>query len=139
MDAYIHSPIRLHSVVLKYRDNFTFFSNEPRVKVVSKCNLQPKTPWRITVSREQGQPSLCGDRPRAGRLRFDSRHGQKTFFSVPQLSDLLWGPPSLVFNGYRGLSGWCVKLTTHLHLVPKSRIMELHPCSLTRLHVVMLN
>jgi hypothetical protein len=37
------------------------------------------------------------------------------------------GSPSLLYNGYRGLfprgwSGWSVKLTTHLQLVPRSRI-----------------
>jgi len=30
----------------------------------------------------------------------------------------LWGPPSLLFGGYRGQG---VKLTTHLHLVPRLR------------------
>jgi hypothetical protein len=41
--------------------------------------------------------------------------------------DRLWGPPSLLSNGYLGiflrdLGGRGVKLTTHLHLVPKLRI-----------------
>jgi hypothetical protein len=41
-------------------------------------------------------------------------------------ADLFWGPPNLVFNGYRGFfpRGWServVKLTTHLHPVPRSR------------------
>jgi hypothetical protein len=38
-----------------------------------------------------------------------------------------WGPPSLLSNGYQelfpwGWSGRGVKLTTHFHLVPRSRI-----------------
>jgi hypothetical protein len=38
----------------------------------------------------------------------------------------LWGPPNLLFSGYRRLfprggSGRGVKLTTHLQLVPTSR------------------
>jgi hypothetical protein len=48
------------------------------------------------------------------------------FFSSTPCPDRFWGPPSLISNGYRGLSHWvqsgrCVKLTTHLHLVPRSK------------------
>jgi hypothetical protein len=48
----------------------------------------------------------------------------KIFFFTPQRPDRLWGPPSLLSNGYRGifprgLCGRSVKLTTHLHLVPR--------------------
>jgi hypothetical protein len=43
------------------------------------------------------------------------------FISVPGRPCQLWGPPSLLFNGYRGYYpgsiGRGVKLTTHLHLV----------------------
>jgi len=40
--------------------------------------------------------------------------------------DVFWGPPSLLSNGYRGLfsggkAGRGVMLTTHPHLVPRSR------------------
>jgi hypothetical protein len=48
------------------------------------------------------------------------------FFSSPPRPDWLWSPPSLLYNGYyQGLWGWSgrgVKLTTHLHLVPRSRM-----------------
>jgi len=33
----------------------------------------------------------------AGGPRFNSRQGQRDFFSSP---DWLWGPSSLLFNGY---------------------------------------
>jgi hypothetical protein len=47
--------------------------------------------------------------------------------SSPLRLDRLWGPPSLLSNGYwmfflRGLIGCGVKLTTHFNLVPKSRM-----------------
>jgi hypothetical protein len=42
------------------------------------------------------------------------------------------GPPSLLSSGYQGLiswglSGWCLKLTTHLHLLPRSRMRAAIP------------
>jgi hypothetical protein len=49
--------------------------------------------------------------------------GAKGFFLYP---DRLWGPPSLLYNGYRGVlspgvkRGRGVTLTTHPHLVPRS-------------------
>jgi len=48
------------------------------------------------------------------------------FSSLPR-PDQLWGPPSLLSNGYLGLLPWgqigrVVKLTTHLQLVPRLRM-----------------
>jgi hypothetical protein len=40
--------------------------------------------------------------------------------------DRLWGPPSPISNGYRGVKRPGVKLATHLHLVPRSRMVELY-------------
>jgi hypothetical protein len=59
----------------------------------------------------------------------------KCFFS-PQLPDLS--------NGYRGLfpcgeGGKGVKLTTHLQLVPRSRMVELYLRSPICLHGIVLN
>jgi hypothetical protein len=39
----------------------------------------------------------------------------------------------------RGENGWGLKLTTHLHLVPKSRIVELYLHSSISLHGIVLN
>jgi hypothetical protein len=54
-------------------------------------------------------------------------------FSSPRRPDRLWDPPKLLPNGHRGpipqgLSGWGVKLTTHLQLMPRSRKhVSIHP------------
>jgi hypothetical protein len=65
-------------------------------------------------------------------------------FSSPQRPDRFCGSPSLLSGGHRGLfprgkSDRGVKLTIHLHPVPKSRIVELYLHSLIRLHGVVLN
>jgi hypothetical protein len=82
--------------------------------------------------------STCGDRPRQDVLAwrntqayvrvigFDSRRGWE-FFSSPPRPERLWSLPSLLSSGYHGLFPWVksgrgVKLTTHLHLVPRSRM-----------------
>jgi len=49
------------------------------------------------------------------------------FFSSPSRPKRFWGPPRLLSNGYQGLftRGWSgrgAKLTTHLHLLPRSKI-----------------
>jgi hypothetical protein len=58
------------------------------------------------------------------------------FFSAAQRPDLLWIRPdsySMHIDGRRA------KLTTHLHLVPRSRMVELYLHFLIRLHGVVLN
>jgi hypothetical protein len=69
---------------------------------------------------------------------------RKRRFSSPQRLGQLRGPPSLLSNGYRGLfpkgqSGRSVNLTTHNHLMPRLRMVELHLLSPTRLDGVVLN
>jgi hypothetical protein len=68
----------------------------------------------------------------------------KILFSSPQRSDRFWSPPSLLSNGYRGLSprglsGRDVKLTIHLHLIPRSKIVELYLHSPKYLYGIVLN
>jgi hypothetical protein len=46
------------------------------------------------------------------------------FSSTPQLPDQLSGPSSLLCDGYQGLSGRGVKLTTNFHLVPRSTMVS---------------
>jgi len=69
----------------------------------------------------------------AGQLGFNSWEGQQwDFFSPPLCADQLWSPLSLLSNGFQELSPWWysgrgMKLTTHLHLVLRSRIHGAFP------------
>jgi hypothetical protein len=56
----------------------------------------------------------------------------RDFFFLPPRPYLLWGSPSLLSKGYRGLfplglSGRGVKPTTHFHLVPALRMCGVIP------------
>jgi hypothetical protein len=67
--------------------------------------------------------------------------GREKFSHHP---DKLCGPPIPLTNEYRelfpgGKSGRGSKLTTHLLLVPRSRMVELYLHSLIRLHGIVLN
>jgi hypothetical protein len=64
--------------------------------------------------------------------------GSARFIPSPQLPDRLSGPPSLLSNGHWGKSGRGMKLTTHFHLEPRLRKVELHLRSPIRLHGVVL-
>jgi hypothetical protein len=66
--------------------------------------------------------------------------GGEKFLSTAQRQGRLWGPLSLLFNGYLGKFSWgergrIVKLTIHLHRVP----MELLPPLPIRLHGMVIN
>jgi hypothetical protein len=68
------------------------------------------------------------------------------FFSSPQHPDLLWALPASCqmgtgsfFSGDKRGLGVGVNLTTHLHIVPRSKMVELYLHSAIRLHEVVLN
>jgi hypothetical protein len=64
---------------------------------------------------------------RAGKPRGQSYSGGSVkLFSSPRRPDRLWGQPSHLSTGYwgllnRGQSWGCIKVTTHLPLVPRSK------------------
>jgi len=47
--------------------------------------------------------------------------GSWEFFSSPPRPERLWGPPSLLSSGYEVVKRPGLKLTAHLHLIPKSK------------------
>jgi hypothetical protein len=87
-----------------------------------------RTQMRRARDSSVGIATGCGQNGRGVGVRVPVGSG---IFSPPPRPDRLWGPPSLLSDMYhgllpRGLSGRGVKLTTHLHLLPKLRMMELY-------------
>jgi hypothetical protein len=64
--------------------------------------------------------------------------GAREFF-LHSVQTLLWDSPIFPYNGYWGLFPRGVKLTTHLHLVLRLKMMELYLHSPVRLQGVVLN
>jgi hypothetical protein len=65
-----------------------------------------------------------------------SNPGKGKIFLFSTTSGRLWAPPNLLYKGcggwfFWGQGWWGVKLTTHLRLMPRSRMVELYllsPC-----------
>jgi hypothetical protein len=66
------------------------------------CKPHPRDYNISSDTREQGQFSRYSDKLRAGRPSFDSRKGREIFYTAQRLNRLR-GPPSLPYNGYRGI------------------------------------
>jgi hypothetical protein len=92
---------------------------------------------RIPVLRYQRSTSLCRDSAVGTALRcgpdgagLETWKGQEIFPSSKH-PDRLCDPPSLLFNGNGGSFLWVkyvsVKLTTHLHPVPRLRMSRATP------------
>jgi hypothetical protein len=109
-------------------------------------NLRPSSPpCPVTLSLRLKRPerarsketSWYTDRLRLGRSDFEFRKRQETF-------SLFRNQIIPLFNGSQGTvcprrSDLCLKVTTHLHLVPKTRIVDLYLYAPIRLHGVVLN
>ena len=84
-----------------------------------------------SASHHEGQVSI----PSQSTWDFGGTVVLKSFFlSIENMRpDRLWGPPSALFDRQRrffpwGYSGWCVKLTTYLHLVSTLAMCGAIPC-----------
>jgi hypothetical protein len=117
MDLYIHFPIRLHGVV-KHRDNVTVYM----VSMLTAGSVYYLRVRHASSSHPHGKKCPCIERySKIGSHRvlrtgyYDVLHAQsqrnhssilgknKWIFSSSQRPDRLWGSPSLLSNGYRGL------------------------------------
>jgi hypothetical protein len=90
-----------------------------------------------------GQLSMYSDGIRVKRSGFDSRQRHKIFlFSTmsrlalgPTQPPIQWAPRDIS----EGLRGSGVKVAIHLHLVPRSRMVQLYPHSLLFVRGIMFN
>jgi hypothetical protein len=116
-----HLHIRQHPYMRKY--NFLSITLSRTIYDLSKVRINSFTLRRHKFIVAQSY----GAKPRAGWSGGSSPNRGWEFISSTPRPHRLWGTPSLLSNGYQGLflwgqSGWGVKLTTHFHLVPRSRM-----------------
>jgi hypothetical protein len=79
----------------------------------------------LPSTRQKKYRVMYSDGLWAGWPGFDS-HQVKGFSLLSNAQNDFRAPPSLLFNGFRRQSGRAVELTTNLHLVPRSRMVELY-------------
>jgi hypothetical protein len=119
---------------------FMMYPNTTFLILCYSCSLIPSTnrnqayistATMLLISQDNlsrdSSDDLATDYGLVGRGSISGRG--KRFFSSPQHPDRPWSPPSLLSNGYwwlfpRMWSGRGVNLTTHLHLVPRSRMVN---------------
>jgi hypothetical protein len=65
--------------------------------------------------------------------------GARDFSLLHSVRDWFWASPSVQTNRYQGLIPWGVKLTTHLPLVQRTKMVELYLYSPICLHGIALN
>jgi hypothetical protein len=124
--------MKLASTAYRYYYH-VYFPKIQRLKFMEDYNINRSQDSSVSIGMGYGLDGL-GSIPGRG----------KRFLSSPLCQKRLWGPPSLLSNGYQDLFTWeqsgrGMKLTTHLHLVPRSRMEELYLHSPIRLHVWWLN
>jgi hypothetical protein len=90
MEFYLHFPIRLHGLMLRYKESFSF----DLLLVLLKDSYNENTfrSFLLQILHEyennmKNSPVRCWE-----------------FFFSPPRPDLLWGPPSLLSSGYWGSS-----------------------------------
>jgi hypothetical protein len=130
----IFTPVSRSEIGLKEVTVYlNFINKEPLVGM-----LEETCHWETTDNRKTNLVTVTFNRPRqnssvvyrwaTGWMIEGSSPGRSwEFFSSLPRRDRLWGSPNLLSNEYQGLfpwgqSGWSVKLTTHPHLVPRSRM-----------------
>lgn len=79
----------------------------------------------IMFTRKTPSQSSIGTAMSQGLDIRGSIPAREIIFSPPLRPDRPWSQSNLLLNRYRGQSGWDVKLTSHLHLVQRLRIVDL--------------
>jgi hypothetical protein len=128
---------------LSLRIVYSFCILQENWSFISLC-LSYMTPFLCAFMRKSWDSAVC-IATGYGLDGLGSIPGRSNrFSSTPQRPHWLCSPPNLLSNGYRrlfprGKSSRGVKLTTHLHLAPRSRMVELYLYSPMSLPGIVLN